>query len=65
MAFDYMLLDETGNELGPFAAGVSNIAAGEILHRGHDRLEVLRVVDAEPDDAIYAYLVVTQRGTPS
>jgi hypothetical protein len=59
--FRYRLLDEDGEDLSPFVAGVPNWKPGHTLHRrGGGTWEVVRVVDAEKDDpeGLRGYLVV-------
>ena len=54
----YRLLSETGDDLGPFRAGTPQWAEGDRIFRGREKLEVVSVVAAEPDDDVAAYLVV-------
>jgi hypothetical protein len=52
------LLSETGDDLGPFRAGTSQWGEGDRILRGSDKLEVVSVVAAEPEDDLAAYVIV-------
>jgi len=55
----FRLLDETGEDLGPFATSSRNWKPGDVIPRGiRGNLEVVRVVGAEPGDEIDGYLIV-------
>lgn len=55
----FRLIDEHGDDLGPFRAAVPDWRPGHRIHRGAgDVLEVVRVVEAEPGDDVSGYLVV-------
>lgn len=59
MPFRFRLLAEDGTDLGQFAAAVPDWAPGHRIHRGAgDVIEVVRVVEAEPQDEVAGYLVV-------
>jgi hypothetical protein len=55
----YRLISAEGDDLGPFRAATSEWREGDRIHRssGGDLL-VVRLVTAEPGDAVDGYLVV-------
>lgn len=59
MQHRFRILDEAGNDLGPFASRRSDWSSGDRLARWHgETLEVVSVVDAEPEDPVTGYIVV-------
>jgi hypothetical protein len=59
--FRYRLLDEDGNDLGPFVAAVGDWEPGHMLWRSSgEPWEVVRVVDAEENapDELHGYLII-------
>lgn len=59
MQYRFRILDEAGNDLGPFASRRNDWASGDRVARWHgEALEVVNVVEAEPGDSVNGYLVV-------
>ncbi len=59
MSHPFRLIDEDGDDLGPFMSSEPNWHAGHQIQRGSDdTLEVVRLVAAEEDDDVNGYLVV-------
>jgi hypothetical protein len=59
MSHRFRILDEAGNDLGPFASRRSDWRAGDRLARWHgEALEVVAVTEAEPNDLVNGYIVV-------
>ncbi len=59
MQYRFRILDEAGNDLGPFATRRHDWASGERVARWHgESLEVVSVVEAEPGDSVNGYIVV-------
>jgi hypothetical protein len=59
MHYRFRILDEAGNDLGPFASRRNDWRSGERLARWHgETLEVVSVVEAEPGDLVNAFIVV-------
>lgn len=60
MQYRFRLLDEAGNDLGPFASRRADWTAGERLARWHgETLEVIDVLEAEqPGDLVNGFIVV-------
>lgn len=57
--FRFRLLDEDGNDLGPFATSEPNWRPGHRIQRGAGAaLEVVRLVDAAEGDDVAGYLIV-------
>lgn len=53
--------EESGADLGPFVSSRLAFQVGETVGRNpDDRLMIVRVVEAEPQDSFHAYLVVRQ-----
>jgi len=55
----YRLVDRDGCDLGPLVSKRVDWCVGSLIERGEARYRVLAVVDAEPQDDLTAYLVVT------
>lgn len=65
MPFRFRLVDEQGNDLGPFATRQGDWRQGERLSRWHgERFEIVEVVDSG-DESVHAYLVVREVFNPS
>jgi hypothetical protein len=61
MHYRFRLLDDAGNDLGPFASRRKDWMTGERLARWHgEQLEVVAVTAADQGDTIVGYLVVRQ-----
>lgn len=63
--YRFRLLDDAGNDLGPFATQRAEWRVGERLARFHgEEFEVVAVTTSEPGDFVVGYLVVrpVQRG---
>jgi hypothetical protein len=59
MQFRFRILDETGNDLGPFASRRNDWTSGERFARWHgESLEIVSVVEADPGDVVIGYIVV-------
>ena len=59
MQYRFRILDEAGNDLGPFASRRADWMSGDRFARWHgETLEVVSVVDAEPGDRVTGYIVV-------
>ena len=59
MQFRFRILDEAGNDLGPFASRRDDWTTGERFARWHgESLEVVSVVEAEPGDHVNGFIVV-------
>ncbi len=59
MLFRYRLLDEAGEDLGPFASRRSDWVVGDRLSRWHgEELVVVSVVEAEQHEGFAGYVVV-------
>jgi hypothetical protein len=57
--YRYRLVDERGDELGPFVSPRLAFQAGEEIARSNrERYEILRVIEAEMHEPFRAYLVV-------
>jgi hypothetical protein len=57
--YRFRLLDDAGNDLGPFATRRNNWTRGERLARWHgEELEVVAVNPADPTDPVVGYIVV-------
>jgi hypothetical protein len=55
----FRLLSVEGDDLGPFRAAAPDWNQSDRIHRGRDaNLVVVRLVEAEPGDDVYGYLVV-------
>ena len=54
----YRLINSEGVDLGPFVTGIDDWHPGRIILQPSGDLEVVAIVDAEPDDNFRAYLVV-------
>jgi hypothetical protein len=60
MPYRYRLVDESGNDLGPFASRRTLWVVGERLSRSHgEELEVVNFVRAEDGDRFHGYVVVS------
>lgn len=56
----YRLLDESGGDLGILLSQDAAWTAGDVVHRGPGAsYTVVSVVDAEADDDVHTYLVVS------
>lgn len=59
MHYRFRLVDDAGNDLGPFASGRKDWYVGELLGRSHgEQFEVVAVTEADPTDSVVGYLVV-------
>lgn len=54
----HRLLNESGEDLGPFRAGTPTWHPGDRIHRGRNVLEVVSLTSAEPGNDVDGYLVV-------
>lgn len=55
----FRVIDSDGNDLGPFQSSTQSWKAGDVIPlRPGEQLEVVNIVQAEPWDDVYAYLVV-------
>jgi hypothetical protein len=60
MPYRYRLIDQSGNDLGPFASRRETWVIGERLSRGNGgELEVVNFVQADDGDGFHGYVVVT------
>lgn len=59
MPFRYRLIDESGNDLGPFASRRALWRVGERVSRSHgEEFEVVNFVEAEDGEGFHGYVVV-------